>query len=146
MIERHSFKRRICLTIQSGINLFLSHEDVIYMHFSMCFNQKGDISALNRGSLKLEDNFKYLGSSVSSTENDINMRLLSICDRSYESKNEHISEVLLCTPSHRRASVGSQLELIYNSSVRIPGVDWKTCRKQWMTETNGETEGQRDPC
>ena len=41
----------------------------------MCFNQKGEFSALNGGSLKLVDKFKYLGSSVSSTERDINMRL-----------------------------------------------------------------------
>ena len=34
----------------------------------MCFNQKGDISTLDRTSLKLVDKFTYLGSSVSSTE------------------------------------------------------------------------------
>ena len=37
----------------------------------MCFNQRGDISTLNGGSLKLVDKFTYLGSCVSSTENDI---------------------------------------------------------------------------
>ena len=41
----------------------------------MCFHQKGDISTLNRGSLKLVDKFTYLGSSVSSIENDINVQL-----------------------------------------------------------------------
>ena len=41
----------------------------------MCFNQTGNISTLNGSSLKLVDNFKYLGSSVSSTETDINTRL-----------------------------------------------------------------------
>ena len=41
----------------------------------MCFNQEGDISTLNGGSLKLVDKFLYLASSVSSTESDINMRL-----------------------------------------------------------------------
>ena len=40
---------------------------------SMCFNQRGDISTLNGRSLKLLDKFIYLGSSVSSTENDIKM-------------------------------------------------------------------------
>ena len=39
----------------------------------MCFNQRGDISALNGSSLKLVDKFNYLGSSVSSTETDISM-------------------------------------------------------------------------
>ena len=37
----------------------------------MCFNQRGDVSTLNGRSLKLVDKF-YLGSSVSSTENDFN--------------------------------------------------------------------------
>ena len=39
----------------------------------MCFNQTGDISILNGGSLKSVDKFTYLGSSISSTENDINI-------------------------------------------------------------------------
>ena len=41
----------------------------------MCFNQTGDISTLGGSSLKLVDKFTYLGSSVSSTEKDINTRL-----------------------------------------------------------------------
>ena len=41
----------------------------------MSFNQRGNISTLNGSSLKLVDKFPYLGSSVSSTESDINMRL-----------------------------------------------------------------------
>ena len=41
----------------------------------MCFNPGGDIYTLNGTSLKLVDKFTYLGSSVSSTEKDINMRL-----------------------------------------------------------------------
>ena len=41
----------------------------------MCFNQRGDISKLNDSSLKLVDKFTYLGSSVSSTETDINTRV-----------------------------------------------------------------------
>ena len=40
-----------------------------------CFNQTGDISTLEGSSLKLVDKFTYLGSSVSSTEKDIDMRL-----------------------------------------------------------------------
>ena len=40
----------------------------------MCFNQKGDISTLDGTSLKLIDKFTYLGSSVSSTEKDIDTR------------------------------------------------------------------------
>ena len=41
----------------------------------MCFNKKGDISTLDGTSLKLVDKFTYLGSSVSSTEKDIDARL-----------------------------------------------------------------------
>ena len=41
----------------------------------MCFNKIEDIFILDSGSQKLGDEFTYLGSSVSSTENGINMRL-----------------------------------------------------------------------
>ena len=42
----------------------------------MCFNQTGDISTLGGSSLKLVDKSIYLGNSVSSTEKDIDMRLI----------------------------------------------------------------------
>ena len=42
----------------------------------MCYNQTGDISTLDGTSLKLVDEFTYLGSSVSSTEKDIDTRLM----------------------------------------------------------------------
>ena len=41
----------------------------------MCYNQTGDITTLDGASLKLVDKFIYLGSSVSSTEKDIDTRL-----------------------------------------------------------------------
>ena len=41
----------------------------------MCYNQTGDISTLDGTSLKLLDKFTYLGSSVLSTEKDIDTRL-----------------------------------------------------------------------
>ena len=41
----------------------------------MYFNERGDISTLSNSSLKLVDKFTYLGSSVSSTETDINTQL-----------------------------------------------------------------------
>ena len=37
----------------------------------MCYNQTGDISTLDGTPLKLVDKFTYLGSSVSSTEKDL---------------------------------------------------------------------------
>ena len=54
-----------------GIGLHVNAEKTAYMYF----NQKGDISTLSGGSLKLVDKFKYLGGSISSTENDIHLRL-----------------------------------------------------------------------
>ena len=42
----------------------------------MCFNQTGYISTLRGSSLKLVYKFTYLGSSVSSTEKDIDSRLM----------------------------------------------------------------------
>ena len=41
----------------------------------ICFNQRGNISTLNSSSLNIVDKFTYLGSTVSSTETDINTRL-----------------------------------------------------------------------
>ena len=42
----------------------------------ICFNPQGDISTLNSSSLKSEDKFTYLGSSVPLIESEINMRQL----------------------------------------------------------------------
>ena len=55
----------------AGIGLHVNAHKTEYI----CFNQAGDISTLNGSSLKLVDNFTYLGSSVSSTETHINSRL-----------------------------------------------------------------------
>ena len=54
-----------------GIGLHFNIDKTEYM----CFNQRGDISTLRGRSLKLVDKFTYLGSSVSSTEKDINTGL-----------------------------------------------------------------------
>ena len=43
-----------------------------------CFSQGDDIFTLNGDSLKLENKLTYLGSSVSSTENDIDTLLLKV--------------------------------------------------------------------
>ena len=50
-----------------GIGLHVNAHKTEYM----CLTQIGDISTLGGSSLKLVDNFTYLGSSVSSTEKDI---------------------------------------------------------------------------
>ena len=55
----------------TGIGLLDNTDKMDYM----CFSQRGDISTLKGGHLKFMDKFTYLGSSVSSTEKDINTRL-----------------------------------------------------------------------
>ena len=55
----------------AGIGLHVNTEKTEYM----CINQRDDISTLEDGSLKLVDKFTYTGSSVSSTEKDVNTRL-----------------------------------------------------------------------
>ena len=55
----------------AGIGIHVNAHKTEYM----CFNQAGDIFTLEETSLKLVDKFTYLGSSVSSTEKDIDTRL-----------------------------------------------------------------------
>ena len=55
----------------AGIGLHVNTHKTEYM----CLNQTGDISTQNGSSMKLVDKFTYLGSSVSSTETDIDMWL-----------------------------------------------------------------------
>ena len=55
----------------AGIGLHVNAYKTEYM----CCNQAGNISTLDGTSLKLVDKFTYLGSSVSSTEKDINTRI-----------------------------------------------------------------------
>ena len=62
----HSLEREA-----AGIGLHVNAHKTEYM----CFNQRSEISTLNGSPLKLVDKFTYLGSSVPSTETDINTRL-----------------------------------------------------------------------
>ena len=55
----------------TGIGLHVNAHKTEYM----CYNQIGDITTLDGASLKLVDKFTYLGSSVSSTEKDIDTLL-----------------------------------------------------------------------
>ena len=63
---RHSLERAA-----AGIGLHVNAHKSEYM----CYNQTGDVSTLGGTSLELVDKFTYLGSSVSSTEKDIDTRL-----------------------------------------------------------------------
>ena len=63
---QHSLERAA-----AGIGLQVNAHKTEYM----CCNQTGDISKLDGTPLKLVDKFTYLGSSISSTEKDIDTRL-----------------------------------------------------------------------
>ena len=65
----HSLERT-----SAGIGLHINAHKTEYM----CFSQTGDISTLNGSSLKLVDKFTYLGSSVSSTETNIDTWLAKV--------------------------------------------------------------------
>ena len=62
----HSLERAV-----ASIGLHVNAHKTEYM----CYNQTGNITPLDGASLRLVDKFTYLGSSVSSTENDIDTRL-----------------------------------------------------------------------
>ena len=55
----------------AGIGLHVNAHKTEYM----CYNQTGNITTLDGASLRLVDKFTYLGSSISSTEKDIDTRL-----------------------------------------------------------------------
>ena len=63
---QHSLERAA-----AGIGLHVNAHETEYM----CYNQTGNITTLDEASLRLVDKFTYLGSSVLSTENDIDTRL-----------------------------------------------------------------------
>ena len=58
----------------AGIGIHVNAHKTEYM----CFNQTGDISTIDGTSPKLVDKFNYLGSSVSSTEKDIDTQTKAI--------------------------------------------------------------------
>ena len=59
----------------AGIGLHVNAHKTEYM----CYNQTGHICTLEGTPLKLVDKFTYLGSSVSSTEKNIDTRLTKLC-------------------------------------------------------------------
>ena len=67
---RHSLERAT-----AGIGLHVNAHKTEYM----CNNQTGDITTQDGTPLKLVDKFTYLGSSVSSTEKDIDTQLTKAC-------------------------------------------------------------------
>ena len=67
---------RPCVGVHKSTSL-MSSSLLVNAHKTeyMCYNQTGDISTLEGTPLKLVDKFTYLGSSVESTEKDIETRL-----------------------------------------------------------------------
>ena len=71
----HQLKPSLCSIVWSIQQYLHANADKIEY---MCFNQKGNTSKRNGGSLKLEDKFTNCRSSISSTENGINELLAKV--------------------------------------------------------------------
>ena len=74
------YVRGKCCNKTTFFKTFLFHwkNNLLYFFnyfFFLCYNQTGDITVLDGTPLKLVDKFIYLGSSLSSTEKDIDTRL-----------------------------------------------------------------------
>ncbi len=80
-----------------------------FQFFFMFFNQTGDISTLERTSLKLVDKFTYLGGSASLTEKDIDDFITNIKQK-ITAKNEKVPEVFSLSDN----------VLVYSERVVIP--------------------------
>ena len=126
----------------------------------MCFNPTSNISTLNGSSVKLVDKFTYLGSTVSSTEKDIDTRQHHTKQQIYghqqsitktikiwrtrhaghcwRSRDELTSDVLLWALHMDEQKQVDQLEPTYSSSVPIRDVALRTCRKEWTVGRGGE--------
>ena len=68
----------------------------------------------------------------------IQVRQTTHAGHCWRSKDELISEVLLWTPSHGWVKLNDQLEPIYNSSVPIQDVAWRTSQEWWMIKMSGK--------
>ena len=109
----------------------------------MCFNQKGDISTLDGTSLRLVNKFSYLGSSVSSTEKDIDTRL-TIGFRSYGNQtwplkwNAVSSRLRLCRYCCMDALLGHWINGWRRSSTAIIQ---ECCEKYWTGPGSNTPQG-----
>ena len=80
----------------AGIGLHVNSHITEYM----CYNQTGDITTQDGTPLKLVDKFTYQGSSVSSTEKDINMRLTkswTAIDRLLITRKSDLTDKMKCS-------------------------------------------------
>ena len=76
LVNRHAKAESLLHSLEKAAGSMSLHVTVDKTEY-MCFNQnqKGDISTLKSGPLKLVDKFTHFGSGVLSIENDINNRL-----------------------------------------------------------------------
>ena len=132
----------------AGIGLGVNAHKTEYL----CFNQTGDISTLNGSSLKLVDKFTSLGSSVLSTENDINTRLAKAW-----TANDSLSVIWKSdlTDKMKRSYVQAAVMsiLLYGCTTWMLTKPWRKgltattqeCCEQYWTSPRGSTS-QRSSC
>ena len=133
----------------AGIGLHVNAHKTEYVWF----NQRGDISTLNGNSLKLVDKFIYQGSSVSSTEKDINTRMakawiainrLSVIwksDMTHEIKRSFFFRQRSCWYCYMDALYGRWLNVWRKILTAIS----QECCEQYCRSSGGNTQ-QKSSC
>ena len=125
----------------AGIGLYANAHKTEYM----CYNQTGDISTLDGTPLKLVDKFTYLGSSVASTEKDIDTRLtkalIAINRLSIIWKSDLIkwNAVSSRQRSHRYCYMDALHGLLQNGWRRSKTAITQECCEQSWTSPGGNT-------
>ena len=97
----------------AGIGLHINAHKTEYM----CFNHTGDISTLNGWALKLVDKLTYLGSSVSSTETDID--LTDEMERSFFQAAVVSIQLYGCTTWTLTRRMEKKLDVNYTKMLRV---------------------------
>ena len=59
------------MQVARGIDLYMNKDKTVFMYFK----RERAIPILSRNSLKLVDYYKYLGSNISSSESDVNIKI-----------------------------------------------------------------------
>ena len=130
--QLHSLERAA-----AGIALHINANKTKYV----CFNQKGDISTLNGSSLNLLDKFTYIGSSVSSTETDINTRLAKVWTANdrllviWKSKRSFIQAVAVLILLY-----GCTTWILTKHIEKILTAITQECCEQYWTSSGGSTQ------
>ena len=113
----------------------------------ICFIEIGHISTLNGDSLKRVDKFTYLGSSISSTENDINTRLAKAwgaTDRLSVIWKSDISDKIKCFSKKRPCQYNyMDLPLTKRMGKSLTAITWEYCIGQVLEITSCTAENLR---